>query len=395
MNLLSRKLNNTLQTYLSSGKSILLLGPRQTGKTTLLSTLQADLSLSLMDVQLRQRYTRNPNLLMDEVKALPRQTKRLPLVIVDEVQKLPSLMDTIQLLIDSQAAQFVITGSSARKLMRGGQINLLPGRIIPLRLDPLTYSEVPADTRTITEYLIDGSLPEIVLTADHNLTETLLDAYVSIYLEEEVKAEALVRNLSHFGRFLELAASESGKIVNHLKLSKKIGVSHTTIMSYYQILEDCLIVERIEPYLNTKTRRKLTKAQKYIFFDLGVRRMAAFEGRRPPQTYMGHLFEQFIGLELIRAIHLHGQRMQLHYWRDSNGPEVDWIIKYQNRLIPIEVKWTDSPNHSDCKYLKLFLTEYETAKMGYIVCQTPRPLQLTDTIRAIPWQALCLDELLK
>ena len=109
-----------------------------------------------------------------------------------------------------------------------------------------------------------------------------------------------VKNIGSFVRFLELAASESGNIVNFSKLSQEIGVAHSTIIGYYQILEDCLIAERLEPLVETKTRRKLTKSVKYLFFDLGIRRLAAEEGIQLSQKILGQLFEQFIILEFIR-----------------------------------------------------------------------------------------------
>ena len=139
-------------------------------------------------------------------------------------------------------------------------MNLLPGRVIPLRLDPLTQNELTLQNMPLNTVLLDGSLPEISLTKEVSERESLLEAYVTIYLEEEIRAEAIVRDLWHFARFLELAASESGKIVNFSKLSQEIGVTHSTITSYYQILEDCLVIERIEPITQTKTRRKLVIA---------------------------------------------------------------------------------------------------------------------------------------
>lgn len=388
MHFITRSIDASIHTILAAGKSVLLLGPRQTGKTTLLTQLSYDFSISLIDISLRVRYEKEPSLLADEIRALESAQDRLPLVVVDEVQKVPDLMNVIQQLIDEKVAQFIITGSSARKLMRDGDMNLLPGRVIAMRLDSLSISELKDEAIPLTQRLLDGTLPEIVLTQEETLREHLLEAYVTIYLEEEVRAEALVRHLNQFSRFLELAASESGKLVNYLKLAKEIGVSHTTIQGYYQILEDCLIVERVEPYLKTKTRRKLTKSQKYIFFDLGVRRLAAYEGRRLPAEQMGHLFEQFIGLELIHAIRCHRDRMHLHYWRDHNGPEVDWVIEKYDTLIPIEVKWTTMPNLKDAKHLVTFMDEYDTTEVGYIICRTPHVMKLSDTIYAYPWERL-------
>jgi uncharacterized protein len=297
-------------------------------------------------------------------------------------------MDAVQDLIDRKIATFVLTGSSARKLKRGHGINLLPGRVIPVRLDPLCQLELLPYSHSLTTLLLDGSLPEIARQENNNYREELLDAYVTIYLEEEIRAEALVRELGDFARFFELAASESGKIVNFSKLSQEIGKSHSTIASYYQILEDCLVAERIEPLVASKTRRKLSKTQKYILYDLGVRRISAHEGRRLPKNHMGHLFEQYVGLELIRFMRLFYPRFSLKYWRDLSGPEVDWVVEMPEAYIPIEVRWTEVPTINDTKYLQLFLSEYTKAKKGFIICQTPNPMKITETITALPWDKI-------
>ena len=163
------------------------------------------------------------------------------------------------------------------------------------------------------------TLPKII--SHQNLQHKNIDlkSYVSIYLEEEIRTEALVRNVGSFARFLELAASESGNIINLRKLSQEVGVAHTTIAAYYQILEDCLIAERIEPLRHTKTRRRLSASPKYLFFDLGIRRLSANEGTQLPAKHMDLLFEQFVGLELTNLINLNHQCCKLHFWRDVSG----------------------------------------------------------------------------
>jgi len=388
MEYIERKIETSLRHYLSIGKSILLLGPRQTGKTTLTERVGADKIISLVDLRNRLRYSKDLTLLALEIEQLAREKNEKPLVVVDEIQKVPLLMDAIQDLIDRKVAQFIITGSSARQLKRKGQVNLLPGRVISLHLDPLTLDEMPGSFFQLNELLFYGSLPEVMLLSRNEDKEALLDSYVNAYLEEEVMAEALVRDLGLFARFLELAAAESGYMVNFKKLSQEIGVAHSTITNYYDILEDCLIAERIEPLLHSKTRRHLSKAQKYLFFDMGVRRLAAGEGTRPPKIFFGHLFEQFVGLQLVRTARLRVQKTRIRYWRDPNGPEVDWIVESEGTYIPIEVKYTDAPHPRDIKHLSTFLKEYPEAELGYVICQTPNRMHLSKGITAIPWQEM-------
>lgn len=384
---INRSIESVLAQSLARGKSVLLLGARQTGKTTLINRLPVALSISLIQPQVRQRYERNPALLQGEVEALAEQ-QPFPLIVIDEVQKVPDLLDVVQDLIDRKIAKFVLSGSSARKLRMGSKINLLPGRVVVLRLDPLTVVELKETVPTLPDLLCYGTLPGILNVGLPQDKEIDLQAYVSTYLEEEVRAEALVRNVGIFSQFLKLAASESGEAVNFQKLSQEMGIARNTITAYYQILEDCLIAERIDPFTEGKTRRRLMKASKYIFFDLGVRRVCAEEGVQPPEKEWGKWFEQWVGLELVRLGRIASPSIKVHFWRDANGPEVDWVAVKENTLIPIEVKWTEAPNASDIKHLKLFKAEYENAPIAYVVCRTPLRSKLAEGIYAIPWQEL-------
>jgi predicted AAA+ superfamily ATPase len=382
-----RSIEKRLRRALARQKSVLLLGPRQTGKTTLVETLKPDLLLNFLQPALRQRYERTPEQLGAEVEALSERTRgRLPLVVLDEVQRVPDLLNAVQELVDRRLARFVLTGSSARKLRRGSGVNLLPGRLLPLRLDPLSLAErVPP---TLEEALLVGSLPGIALAADDAEREQDLRAYTTLYLEEEVRAEALVRNLGTFSRFLQLAALEAGNISHFRGIAQELGISHTTVAGYYEVLEDCLIAERIEALSESRTRKKLTKSPRYLFFDMGVRRAAADEGRRPPPRVLGALFEQFVGLELLRATRADEGQTKLRFWRDPDGPEVDWIVVGDDRWLPVEVKWSDAPTERDIRHLQTFMREYPKAREGVVVCRTPRRFKLAAKITAVPWQEI-------
>jgi predicted AAA+ superfamily ATPase len=384
---ITRRIEPRLRQALERQKSVLLLGPRQTGKTTLVETLQPDLLLNFLRPEVRQRYEKAPQLLGAEIEALAERThERRPLVVLDEVQRVPEIVNSVQDLIDRRLARFVLTGSSARKLRRGTGVNLLPGRLLPLRLDPLSLAErVPG---TLEEALLYGSLPGIALTADDAVREEELRAYTTLYLEEEVRAEALVRNLGTFARFLQLAALEAGNICHFRGIAQELGVSHTSVAGYYEILEDCLIAERIEALSESRTRKKLTKSPRYLFFDLGVRRAAADEGRRLPPSVLGSIFEQYVGLELLRATREVPAPLKLQFWRDPDGPEVDWIVVGDDRWVPVEVKWSDAPTERDTRHLQTFLNEYPKAHAGFVVCRTPRRFKITPRITAVPWQEI-------
>ncbi|MEK6715461.1 MAG: AAA family ATPase [Candidatus Omnitrophota bacterium] len=387
MEYIQRLLEGRIRHTFERGKSVLLLGARQTGKTTLIRRFKHDLSVSFVQPDVRQRYEKSPHLLRGEVESLASvKASRRPLVILDEVQKVPVILDVVQDLIDRGKANFILTGSSARKLRRGARINLIPGRIVGFRMDPFSLQEFPA--KDLSERLLYGSLPGILSVGALPDREIDLEAYVTTYLEEEIRAEAVVRDLGNFARFLEFAASESGGIINLRKLSQEIGVSHTTIGAYYQILEDCLIAERVEPLTQSKTRKKLTKSEKYLFFDLGVRRLAAREGTKLSRDTLGMVFEQFIGLELLRNTHIKGHGTKIRFWRDPDGPEVDWVIDTNDTYTPIEVKWTENPASSDIRHLEIFLSEYKSAKLGFLICRVPRKAKLSERVFALPWQSI-------
>ena len=294
-------------------------------------------------------------------------------------------MDVGQDLIDRGEAQFVFTGSSARKLRRGGEINLLPGRVVAMHLDPLTIEE--SRPGSLNEALLFGSLPAIRTVDKKADKERDLASYVETYLEEEVRQEALVRNVGAFGRFLNLAGLESGRIANYSKISQDVGVSSVTVQAYYEILVDCLVAERVEPVTRSASRKKLTKASRYLLFDLGVRRLAAGEGTRLHPTRMGELFEQFVGLEIIRLVRLRGRGWRLRFWRDPDGPEIDWVLEREGKYLPIEVKLTDRPSLKDARHLLVFMKEYK-AKKGLVICTSPRVVRLSEAVTAVPWQDL-------
>src|SRR3989338_6931281 len=380
-----RTLHKVLHTSLKQKKNILLLGPRQTGKSTLIKMFDADLFINFLLPSERIRFEKNPELLLKEIEAMHIKKKH-PLIILDEVQKVPTLLDVVQFAIDENRAQFILSGSSARKLKKGKNINLLPGRVVYLHLDPITHKEYPQD---IESHLLFGSLPQLATSfSQKNEKEMYLNSYVETYLEEEVRQEALVRDLGSFARFLELAALESGKLVSYRALSNELGPTHATISSYYEVLQDCLIMERVDPITKSTSRKKLTKSSRFLFFDLGVRRVASGEGYKLSPHRLGELFEQYVGLELLRYARLETPHTKLKFWRDHDGPEVDWVLEREMEYIPVEVKWTATPRERDIKHMRLFLEEYKEAKHGYVVCRTPRPFKLEKNITCIPWQEL-------
>lgn len=393
MHYIKRLLQNKIKKIIAQDKSVLLLGPRQSGKTTLLEhEINADLSYSFLIPETRRQFELSPDSLIKIIQGFVQsrsQRSEKPLVLIDEIQKIPALMDVIQYIIDKKLANFILTGSSARKLKYHSQgTNLLPGRVIVVRLDPLCLSEIPSPFPLLESLLSHGSLPEIILRNDPQFSSELLTSYVNVYLEEEIRLEANIRNLPNFSRFLTYAAIESGNTININNLSQEIGVSRYTIEEYFQILEDCLIVEKINPVSHQTTRRRLAKLPKYLFFDLGVRRIAAGEGEKFPQKYWGNLFEQFIGIELLKLIHIYLPNAKLLYWKDHAGPEIDYVLAYHHQYLPIEIKWTNKPGNMDANHMIRFMHEYDCVQPGLIVCRVNQVMEIQKNILAIPWKDL-------
>lgn len=402
---LLRYLSLAIARVIKSKYSCLILGPRQVGKTTLvnecLKNIKNAVQYLLQDPSLRIELERDPSRLINQVRAL----KKNPYVFVDEAQKVPSLFDAFQVLLDSKQAQFILTGSSARKLKRHGT-NLLPGRIKRYHLSPLLWGELGfVKDSTIKELSIDninqeipysfedtlvyGSLPGIVHLPQKERSD-FLRAYAQLYLEEEIRAEALSRKIGSFSRFLELAAVESGTSPNLCKLSKESGVSQPAVKEFYHILEDTLVVERVEPYLKN-ARKRILASSRYYFFDLGVRNVLARFPLAPDlvNTQKGVLFEHAVMLEIMRRVKVLNKNYKICYWRTSAGAEIDCVIDLGSFVIPIEIKSSSFVTDSEIKGLKIFLSDYKkVAKHGYVITMGDKKEALADNITAIPWSFL-------
>lgn len=395
-----------LQKSVEKKQSLFLLGPRQVGKTTLIKKLLKDgkgvISIPLQDPEIRKTYEADPGRLTRE----GRRWTSPKTLFIDEVQKVPELLDAVQFLVDEGKANAILTGSSARKLRRVGA-NLLPGRVKSFHLDPLTWLELgwaeerriealslPSSTArvgyTLEESLAFGTLPGIVTLGDREERWDYLDAYGTMYLEEEIRAEALSRKLGAFGRFLQLAALESGTSPNFSKLSMEAGVSAPAIREFYALLQDTLIIERVDPFLRNARKRILATPRFYIF-DTGVRNSLA--GLRldaeSALAQKGLLFEHAVMLEIIRRIRLLRRKHKVCFWRTSGGAEVDCIIDMGTEVIPIEIKASRNVRLSELKGLSNFLADYgKLARHGYVITMGNAPEWLADNITALPWQYL-------
>ena len=385
---------------LNKKKSILLLGPRGTGKTALIEKfLEEDakklyniLAIDLLQGGDFQRYLTNPNQITKEVDELVlRFGKKQSIVVsIDEVQKVPSLLDEAHYLIEKYRGLviFLLTGSSARKLKRGGA-NLLAGRAISCQLFPLSQLELDLSLSRALQF---GTMPGIYLN-DSELEIPTLESYVSSYLREEIQQESLVRGIERFSRFLELAAQNNGQPVNFSKLGKQLGLAGKTVGEYYSILSDTLVAREL-PGWSESVKRQLLQASKYYFFDCGV--LNALNGylridlREGGYVY-GNLYETFILNQLLCVNSYHSLGLRFYYWREKEGREIDILIARNafEPLLAIEIKSNAAPSKEDCPGFAPFGEEYpNVAKI--CACNTPRAYS-DEGIHFIPWKELVLD----
>ena len=328
-------------------KSVLLLGPRQTGKSTLVLDLKPDMVIDLAHESEFLTFAANASELAERIRAKAPST-----VLIDEVQRLPSLLNTVQAMLDEakrakNPLKFFLTGSSARKLRRG-QANLLPGRVLCYRLGPLTSAEIGSDfdARKAMEV---GTLPEPYLEPDRSTAEKLLASYSGTYLREEIQAEALSRNLEGFSRFLTVAAACSGQSLDLSKLSQRARLSRTGTVRYFEALEDTLIVHRLAPFPEAKDA-DMVKHPRYYFFDPGVLNglLGVFTAS---SDRVGALFEHLVVSQLCVTASAYDRDLALHTFRTRGGLEVDFIARFHHTLWAIEAKATERVTDRDAARL--------------------------------------------
>ena len=309
-----------------SKASYFLFGPRSVGKSSLIKAqLPQTLVFDLLDEDVCEELSRRPRALVEKIGP------STPLVVIDEIQKIPKLLDEVHRLMEERSIRFLLTGSSSRKLKRGGA-NLLGGRAREMHLYPLVFEEI-ADF-DLLKYLNFGGIPSIYLSAEP-LED--LKAYGRLYLAEEIKAEAAVRNYDRFVRFMETMALSNGREINYQNLSNDSGIPPRTIETHIEILKDTLIGFELLPFQKT-VKRKATTKSKFYFFDCGV---ANYFSQRlpmgPGHTDLGVSFEQFIIQEVRAYLAYARKEKSLSYWR-TRGYEVDLIV---GRELAVETKFSD------------------------------------------------------
>ncbi len=339
--------------------SFFLLGPRGTGKSTLVKKLFPDaLQIDLNSEETFRKFSARPESLVESVSALPQGSA----IIVDEIQRVPEILNEIHRLLERKMGwRFILTGSSARKLKRDGA-NLLGGRAAVETLSPFMAGEL-GDAFSLEKALRMGMLPLIHGAED---PERQLAAYAGVYLREEVQREGLVRNLGAFSRFLEVASFSHGGVLNTSRLAEDTEVKRSSVEGYLRILED-LLLSFVVPIFSKRAKRNLIAHPKFYYFDAGVFRSVRPQGPFDrPAEIDGQALEGLVAQHLRAWCAYRGQNDRLFFWRTRAGVEVDFVVYGSSGISALEVKNTQRIRSEDVAPLRSFWEDYPEAKVALL-----------------------------
>lgn len=363
-------------------QSFFLFGPRGTGKSTQLKEVYPDaLWLDLLKPQVLRQYMSYPEKLNDLINGNPHKKT----IVIDEIQKAPALLTVVhQLIEEKRGLQFILTGSSSRKLKQTGA-DLLGGRALKCTLHPFMATEL-GEFFDLTHALKYGTLP---LLFQQNNPEQILQAYINLYLHEEIQAEGLVRNLENFVRFLEVISFSHGSLLKITNISRECEVKRKTVENYVAILEELLLAFHV-PIFTKRAQRALISHPKFYLFDAGV--FAALRPKGPldqPEEIDGMALEGLVAQHLRAWMDYSKEQYNLYFWRTRSGLEVDFIVYGQNTFYAIEVKNSKRVHPQDVKGLKAFLEDYPMAKAILLYRGTERVEM--DKILCVPCEEFLLQ----
>lgn len=363
-------------------KSILLLGPRGTGKSTLLRQSFPDaLYLDLLDLGVYTELLTHPERL--EARARAARPSR---IVIDEIQRLPKLLDEVHRLIEGRRWRFALTGSSARKLRRGG-VNLLAGRARTATMHPLTAAELGADF-DLAHSVRWGQLPTAYVDRD---AKEYLASYVGTYLREEVQAEALTRNLDTFSRFLVAASFSQASVLSVTTVARDLGLARKTVEGYFELLDDLLLSVRL-PVFTRRAKRATIAHPKFFFFDAGVYRALRPRGPLDAAEEIDGAAVETLVLQELRATNDNLQLgYELSYWHTRDHREVDFVLYGARGLLAFEVKRTARFREAELATLRLFKGDYPMTRCFFLYGGRDayevggiRVLPLADALPALP-----------
>jgi predicted AAA+ superfamily ATPase len=357
------------------GQSFFLLGPRGTGKSTWLKQqFPHALWIDLLEPENLRYYGAKPERLRETLRSYPQATQ----VVIDEIQKIPELLSLIHALIEEKAGhQFILTGSSARKLKRQG-VDLLAGRAIMCHMNPFLAGELK-ELFSLEKALAMGLLP---IVWDSDIPESILKNYCGLYLKEEIKAEGLVRNIYNYARFLEIISFSHGSSLNTSNIARECDLSRTTVDTYIEILIDMLLAFKLQVFTK-RAKREVTKQPKFYMFDAGVYRSVRPKGPLDRvEEIEGTSLEGLVAQHLRTWVEMQEESHQLYFWQTRTKLEVDFIVYGANEFCAFEVKNSQAISPKDLHGLLAFVEEYPEATPLLLYRGTKR--QIMRGIKIIP-----------
>ena len=365
--------------------SFFLLGARNTGKSTLITSqfpAKHSFLIDLLDAEQEAFYQFHPADLYRIVMSLPDHVTH---IVIDEIQKAPKLLDSVQRLMKHKKHYFILTGSSARKLKRGGA-NLLAGRAFVYYLFPFSFLEVE-DVFSLNEALRWGTLPEIFALNDDAEKQAFLSGYAHTYLKEEIVMEQLVRQLQPFRKFLEVAAQTNGQIVNYANIANDVKADEKTVKTYFEILEETQVGFFLEPF-HYSVRKRQSEKPKFYFFDTGVKRALARElsvSLTPGNNAYGLAFEHYIMTEVFRLGRYFQPEYRFSHIRTPAGVEVDLVVERPGKkTVLIEIKSTQQVTSS---MLTPLINIAKDLPKSEALCLSNDPhLKEIDGVMIYPWR---------
>jgi predicted AAA+ superfamily ATPase len=384
---IDREIEDTVKDAVRQFPSVIITGPRQSGKTTLLKHLFSEshkyVSMDNPDLRLMAIY--EPALFFENYP---------PPIIIDEIQYAPDIFSYIKIFIDkyrSRKGQFILTGSQSFPLMANVSESLA-GRVAVLSLLSFSFKEqfpkkVKLDIATLQERILQGGFPEVITTPDINL-ELWFSSYFQTYLERDVRQLRQIGDLGDFQRFMQVLAAFNGQVANLSSLSRDIGLAVNTVKAWISILEANQQIVSIRPFYLNKGKR-IIKSPKIYFMDTGL--LCYLTGITSSKQVVkgpssGQLFETVILGEIIRGFYNRGKVPRIYWWRTSHGEEVDFIIEDKGKMIPLEVKLTSKTNKTMAKSLISFCSLFSNKiDKAFLVNLSQERLLLDKQISSIPF----------
>lgn len=400
---ITRTLSNTILKDSSTFKIVLLTGPRQVGKTTLLQTIEATSRsyVTLDDLSMRTAAIQDPAGFISKL-TLP--------VLIDEVQYAPELFPYIKMTVDKakMPGLFWLTGSQQFDMMKN-VTESLAGRVTILKLQGISLAEEqgrsddppflteptvlqarkkrasPLSINAIYHKIWRGSYPDVVLTDGDNW-ERFYESYVSTYIQRDVQDYLHIRDTTIFLKFLQIAAARSGQLLNYADISRDVGISEVTVKAWLGVLEASGIITLLQPYFKNRTTR-LIKTPKLYFMDTGL--CSFLTGWLNPEVLergamSGAMLETYVVSEIIKSYYHNGRNPRIYFYRDKNKKEIDIILEENGKIYPIEIKKTASPNKKDAKAFDVLNNLKLPIGHGAVVCFVSDHIPLAENIDAIP-----------